>query len=434
MKKYLNSKTFCLLLIMMLACALLLGGCGGEAQDEPADQPQAEEPHADETQADAEEPQEEQSDPEAVYDTVLENYRSVLSGDPQTFFDEADETTVKGTNYEMDMMYFRFHQDAFCARHDYNGDGINELVIALGDSTFKQVWAIYGTDGEKAIDLFADDPLTDRNNLYILPDGIFMVHGSGGATVGSYSLYSLKADGTGLEFIDKYEYDKEANGSMDHIGSTETLTSEEFKARYWDPGVPAADYGGLEFEVFMENPGDAITPEEAPTAESAFEEIRQGYEQCMSEGAKGDSPYLEYSAVRWTVENIDSCGAVAYALYDVNKDGTPEMIMGYPEWAAEATDNIYTPFEIYAFDGTSAVPLTKGFVKEFDYLSIAPDGMLWTHRGNGGDPIIETYSLPQGGSEVEYLGDLNIMEDDMPKQVDDLEYTSITDSVNITEN
>jgi hypothetical protein len=119
---------------------------------------------------------------------------------------------------------------------------------------------------------------------------------------------------------------------------------------------------------------------------------------------------------------------------DVNKDGTPEMIMGYPEWAAEATDNIYTPFEIYAFDGTSAVPLTKGFVKDFDYLSIAPDGMLWTHRGNGGDPIIETYSLPQGGSEVEYLGDLNIMEDDMPKQVDDLEYTSITDSVNITEN
>lgn len=156
--------------------------------------------------------------------------------------------------------------------------------------------------------------------------------------------------------------------------------------------------------------------------EDAFEDIRRGYEMCMAEGPNGSSPYLAYSEVAWTVENKNAYGAVMYALIDFNNDGTPEMVMGYPG----LEDGGYTPFEVYAFDGEESEALTESFVKAHDYIHIAPDGRIWTHRGNGGDPICETYEIPAGTAELNYLGDFNMYEEDDPGDIQrSIEYNSI---------
>lgn len=143
--------------------------------------------------------------------------------------------------------------------------------------------------------------------------------------------------------------------------------------------------------------------------ETAFEEIRLGYELCMA-GDDGGVGYLRYPEVQWTVENMDEVGGVVYSLYDINSDGTPEMIMGYPEFYTPDSDTNFTIFEIYAFDGKYAVPIRRTFETDYDYINIYSDGTIGTHIGNGGDPNEEVYELEVGSAKLNHIGNRNIFE------------------------
>lgn len=382
-------------------------------------------------------PEEPPADPEAVYVDILSTYEAVLSRSDEDFleaYEDPDSDLLRDglVNMEMAAYFHRFHQDAFQGRYDYNGDGINELVLALGDDTAKQVWAVYGTDGRTPFDLLKDDRLKERNNLYILEDGSFMVHGSGGATAGSDTIYSLLPDGSGLELIERYEYDEQKNGSLDHIGKGETLTDAEFNERYWSKAVPAGDYGNIDWHLFKEAPKEEEEPEPEPEPAdtvsylSVFEEIRRGYEDCMS--GSGKSPYIDYPEVQWTVKNKAEYGGVKYSLYDINDDGTPEMVMGYPEFYVPDSDTNFTIYEIYAFDRDHAVPLTGSFETKYDYINVYSDGTICTHIGNGGDPNEEVYVLPEYSSNLEHKGSRNIFESDAKDA--EIHYESILTGIN----
>ena len=153
-------------------------------------------------------------------------------------------------------------------------------------------------------------------------------------------------------------------------------------------------------------------PEEEITYKTVFEEIRDAYEHLMN-GDTSDGTgvgYLRYPEVQWTVDNYDEVGGVVYSLYDINSDGTPEMVMGYPEFYPVDTDTNYTVFEIYAFDGKEAVPLRRTFETDFDYINIYDDGTIGTHIGNGGDPNEEVYVIQENSAELEHTGTWDILD------------------------
>ncbi|MBE5999243.1 MAG: hypothetical protein E7237_06490 [Sarcina sp.] len=147
-------------------------------------------------------------------------------------------------NYEMFREYFTNPDgsDVFYGLRDYNGDGTPELVIALGTAQFRHIWAGYTFDGQKAVPLFTGRySLGYRVDLYTLSDGSFMIHGSGGATAGRDTIARIAAGGTGLEIVAEYEYDEQANGTMDHLSAAGTLSDEEFRERYWNDAKAASE-------------------------------------------------------------------------------------------------------------------------------------------------------------------------------------------------
>ncbi len=185
-----------------------------------------------------------------------------------------------------------------------------------------------------------------------------------------------------------------------------------------------------------EEPGTSREAEEDPSASEAsdyasvFESVRAQYEDAMTGNAS--NPLLsEYWVVQWTADNKDQYGGVRYALHDLNGDGTPEMIMGYPEFYIPDVDTNYTIFEIYAFDRDHAVPLTPYFETKYDYINIDEDGTIATHVGNGGDPNEELYMLPpyENSSYLEHTGTRNIREDVRPKSLV-LHFASILTPIN----
>ena len=149
-------------------------------------------------------------------------------------------------------------------------------------------------------------------------------------------------------------------------------------------------------------PAETETP--APPAVSgswsdAFQIVLDGYQTCMSEGPGGTSPYLRYSSVRYAQEASDGTRAIMYGLHDVSGDGVPELILALNEMYSDQIP-WYTPFEIYAFDGTAAVPLFPDILEDNESLHIGANGVLWTDSGNSGFSPTTFYELPEGSAEV----------------------------------
>ena len=194
--------------------------------------------------------------------------------------------------------------------------------------------------------------------------------------------------------------------------------------------MDATKYGDIKFHLLASTWKSEEEPEPEPENTQAdpsaynpvFEEIRAGYEACMY--GEGKSPFIDYSEVQWTVENKADVGGVTYAIYDINKDGTPEMIMGYPEFYIPDSDTNFTVYEIYAFDRDHAVPLSSYFETKYDYINIYDDGTIRTHVGNGGDPTEEVYLIPAFGAYLDHTGTASINDDYRPEPAD-IHYTSI---------
>ncbi|MDO5132290.1 MAG: hypothetical protein Q4D81_04805, partial [Eubacteriales bacterium] len=167
-------------------------------------------------------------------------------------------------NYELVREYFMYPEEnrIFYGLTDYNADGIRELVFAIGNDQFRQVWTAYTFDGKKAVELFRGPyGLGERTILFTLPDKTFMIRASGGAFSGGETFCRIAEDLSGLETIAEYEYDERANGNLDRIATENhpassgdggeeqwpaTITDEEFQERFVEKASSPAD--GISFE------------------------------------------------------------------------------------------------------------------------------------------------------------------------------------------
>ena len=371
---------------------------------------------------------------DAVYDEVLGEYAGLVEMGKDAFMENYGDKYVDypsgGINYLLPFDAFQGEGELLWGRYDYNGDGIDELVLALDSGGSRQVYAVYTSDGEKFYELADGQHMGYRINLNVLPDGNFMIHGSGGVSTWSDTICKISEDGKSLDIIEKYLYDEISTGSTDYVGEKETLTAEEFDEKYGSKAVDATKYGDIKFHLLASTWKSEEEPKPEPENTQAdpsaynpvFEEIRAGYEACMY--GEGKSPFIDYSEVQWTVENKADVGGVTYAIYDINKDGTPEMIMGYPEFYIPDSDTNFTVYEIYAFDRDHAVPLSSYFETKYDYINIYDDGTIRTHVGNGGDPTEEVYLIPAFGAYLDHTGTASINDDYRPEPAD-IHYTSI---------
>ena len=112
--------------------------------------------------------------------------------------------------------------------YDFDGNGTPELVIAAGDEDYRQPMAIYSFDGEKMVYLCKDHPLGERSALTYFSDGMFAVHGSGGAAVGSITLWRIAADGIGTEIIDNVNYEYRDENTVIYTPELGNVSAEGF--------------------------------------------------------------------------------------------------------------------------------------------------------------------------------------------------------------
>ena len=229
-------------IIAIVTCLLVMLLCAACA---PSDEPTANEEIA---------PQTDQGST-AVYDEVLNSYRELFDMGKDGCLKHIEDNGLlesnDGINYWLPWDCFNDGANAVWGTVDYNGDGVDELVLASDSDSYKKVYAIYSTDGTKAYELRAGEPLRYRIDAFVLPEGTFVIHGSGGATAGIDTICTIAEDCTGFDVVATYEYDEAANGTMDHFSDDETLGDEEFQEKYFSKAVDAAEFGGIEFSPLM---------------------------------------------------------------------------------------------------------------------------------------------------------------------------------------
>ena len=205
---------------------------------------------------------------EAAYTEIVRAYAKVLKVDRETFMElfsqgyYSPQAPDAGTtpdaepvpdasqapayderiNYEMflDMYTDAVPGEVMYGLHDYNADGVQELVIAVGDGERRTVRAMYTFDGSKAVSLFTGD-LTPayRVDIFLQPDSTFLVHASGGAMSGGDTICRIADDRSGLKIIAEYEYDAVKYGNMDrHSKTGEVIKEEDYNGEYGTMDTP----------------------------------------------------------------------------------------------------------------------------------------------------------------------------------------------------
>ncbi len=204
----------------------------------------------------------------AVYDALLAGYQEFSAIDSEEFlaayYNGQLPGRFDGINFDMLADYFRDGSDIYYGYTDFNGDDVQELVIALQAGEYMLVRDVYTfADGWGIAVLFdGDNALAYRVNLFVLNDGSFMVHGSSGAMSGSDTICRIREDCMGIEELVRFDYDEYTYGNMDHVSENERLTEEEFQARYWNQAIPASEANGLELHP--------LSSWEGPAANSAL--------------------------------------------------------------------------------------------------------------------------------------------------------------------
>ena len=92
--------------------------------------------------------------------------------------------------------------------YDFDGNGVPEMVIAIGSEIYPDLkpLAVYAFDGQSMHYLAKEHPLGERSYLS-WSDGLFVVHGSGGASSGILAVFRIADDGWSTESVDLIEYE-----------------------------------------------------------------------------------------------------------------------------------------------------------------------------------------------------------------------------------
>ena len=244
--------------LLLSALLLCLAGCGSNPVAEAAKEAAA---HATPTAApapeapaaaeEAEEAAEEVPEEPAAYDAaafdaaqaaLLDEYRIVSITEPGEFrgTDHPEIPWYSVVNY----LYERFDGvGLYCGRWDFDGNGVPELVMAMGDEARKTPIGVYAFDGEKLLYLCKEQALGERCALSLNEAGDFVVSGSSGAASGGVIVYRIGADGYSTDIQSWYEYEYQTDGSVSITNYVGDMTPEAFAAeQLWQPFDVPIDY------------------------------------------------------------------------------------------------------------------------------------------------------------------------------------------------
>ena len=211
------NKIFVLLLCMALAFCFCACGSGKPAE-KPAEPAQTHEAAAAEP-APAAEPEDPAEAAPAEAEPAFELDAAAYDAAAQAVRDEFIQVTLDGienfneeehpelpwytavlTRYDVNSYFDGFY--------DFDGNGVPEMLIGLGNEYVpeKTVIAVYAFDGQTMRYLCKECALGERSYLSY-KDGLFIVHGSGGAASGILELYRIAADGWSTDVIDEISYE-----------------------------------------------------------------------------------------------------------------------------------------------------------------------------------------------------------------------------------
>lgn len=167
---------------------------------------------------------------EAALKALLDEYRLVRITEPGEFREE-DHPEIPWYSI-ISYLYYQYDGMDLCyGTHDFDGNGVPELVMLTRSEEYQQPIGIYAFDGNRFVYLCKEMPLGDRTHVSVSGDGTFTVCGSGGAASGVVLVYRIAADGYSIDVRDWYTYEFQADGSViisPQVGgmSAETFDSE----------------------------------------------------------------------------------------------------------------------------------------------------------------------------------------------------------------
>lgn len=161
---------------------------------------------------------------QAATDKVLAEYAALT----MDVLENYDETAHPELPWYTAVIANPVRNDLYYGWYDFDQNGTPELVIAAGDEDYRQPMAIYSFDGERMVYLCKEHPLGERSALTYFSDGLFAVHGSGGAAVGSITLWRIAADGFGTEIVDNINYEYKDEHTVTYTPELGNVSAEGF--------------------------------------------------------------------------------------------------------------------------------------------------------------------------------------------------------------
>ena len=261
-------------ILTLLATCLALSGCGlrsAPAKEEPTPAPATAAPEV--TAEPTAEPVSES--PTAVpfdrarYDAAAEALRQEYLELRSAGLDAFDEDAHPQLPWYTAVLASYGWSDLYSGEYDFDENGVPELVIAAGDDEFRQPLGIYAFDGEKMVYLCPQQALGERSTV-AFTDGLFFVRASGGAAVGSVTVYRIGPDGYSTELIEVMDYEFTDPETVVYTPELGNMTAEELQSHDYMQGFTVP----VEYTLFAEatdgghadmpNPWSvAKTPEEA---------------------------------------------------------------------------------------------------------------------------------------------------------------------------
>ena len=255
--------------IIVLCAALCMGGCSLREQGAAAPAPGEAAPPQTESTAPSEAPAEQAFDRMAYDDAVsaiLDQYLELRESGIDSFDEEAHPQlpwySAVVASWAWNALYY--------GTWDFDGNGIPELIVAAGTDDYCQPVGIYAFNGREMLYLCPDQALGERSSV-TFTDGLFFVRGSGGAAVGSVTVYRIAPDGYGTEIIEEMDYEYLDAETVVYTPELGNMTPEELQSHDYLKGFDlpveytrfADSHDGGDAPEIPSAWSEAATPEEA---------------------------------------------------------------------------------------------------------------------------------------------------------------------------
>lgn len=318
-------------------------------------------------------------EPASEYRGILDEYAAACADEAYLEHREIYPNTLNDGMY-----YYHFigPSDVSFAMHDIDQNGTEELLIGTpGD-----IWDVYALDGEKPVKLVDIRALGGgRANLTIMDTGELYVEGASSADSVSYQIMRMSGNGSSTETIlfltsknSEYGSYYEGIDGNEHV----VMTDEEFRDKM-------ATYN--EADISWVSLSEIPTPRK-----EAYQAILDEYTEivfAMDEGTYDPEQMPHARPIRREELSSGDMGigsgfTLSYSYYDIDRNGTEELLIGYStDYVLYGGNTGTTILDVYTFDGIQAVQLfpedTLGYTTK---LALVNEGEMYLEdaRQDGG--------------------------------------------------